>query len=255
MSCCSPRFDDAAASSGAEVFTGARFSATVPPAATCASAGMGLGHGRLVFGFCTGRPHGSSPRRCGCESESQKCTKVASDRLSEPPSSRTSLALLSHLRRMSSGTSQPGQTSLMTRPAGASTDLRCGPTLVFHPTPCKSSLLPHGSSMSSCRVWLEIVLHRWRYRESKTTVRIRTGLLPESALSSVRSGRVACALRVCSEGQGVAGLSGEKARRVLWLTRFWYCQERMSHLNAFAHRRIHCRIAFVRRRKAWMPSP
>jgi hypothetical protein len=184
-----------------------------------------------------------------------ECTKVASDRLSEPPSSRTSLALLSHLRRMSSGTSQPGQTSLMTRPAGASTDLRCGPTLVFHPTPCKSSLLPHGSSMSSCRVWLEIVLHRWRYRESKTTVRIRTGLLPESALSSVRSGRVACALRVCSEGQGVAGLSGEKARRVLWLTRFWYCQERMSHLNAFAHRRIHCRIAFVRRRKAWMPSP
>ena len=181
---------------------------------------------------------------------------MASDRLSEPPSSRTSLALLSHLRRMSSGTSQPGQTSLMTRPAGASTDLRCGPTLVFHPTPCKSSLLPHGSSMSSCRVWLEIVLHRWRYRESKTTVRIRTGLLPESALSSVRSGRVACALRVCSEGQGVAGLSGgEKARRVLWLTRFWYCQERMSHLNAFAHRRIHCRIAFVRRRKAWMPSP
>ena len=198
------------------------------------------------------RPTLQTPRR---SRERTLQTKVASDRLSEPPSSRTSLALLSHLRRMSSGTSQPGQTSLMTRPAGASTDLRCGPTLVFHPTPCKSSLLPHGSSMSSCRVWLEIVLHRWRYRESKTTVRIRTGLLPESALSSVRSGRVACALRVCSEGQGVAGLSGEKARRVLWLTRFWYCQERMSHLNAFAHRRIHCRIAFVRRRKAWMPSP
>ena len=57
------------------------------------------------------------------------------------------------------------------------------------------------------------------------------------------------------EGQGVTGLSGEKARHVLWLTQFWYCQERMSHLNAFAHRRIHCRIAFVRRRKAWMPSP